>query len=87
MVAIEYNIIELTLNRKEFRNVRSFFMGWKLIMKGILNPNTMLPFTALPCRYKTSIEYIATARNPKPDDEVKLTKAGSKKVKRGLPPE
>lgn len=56
-------------------------------MKGILNPNTMLPFTALPCRYKTSIEYIATARNPKPDDEVKLTKAGSKKVKRGLPPE
>ena len=56
VVAIEYNIIEFTLNRKEFRNVRSFFMGWKLMIKGILKPNTMLPFTALPCKYKTRIE-------------------------------
>lgn len=87
VVAIEYNIIEFTLNRKEFRNVRSFFMGWKLMIKGILKPNTMLPFTALPCKYKTRIEQIATERNPSPGDADKLTKAGSRKVKSGFPPE
>lgn len=57
------------------------FHGMEAYDKGILKPNTMLPFTALPCKYKTRIEQIATERNPNPGDADKLTKAGSRKVK------
>ena len=59
-------------------------MGWKFIIKGILNPNTKFPLTAHPWRYKTKREYRPTAKKLRfPLDR---SKSGwSKNVKTGTP--
>lgn len=81
---MEASIIIFTLNKNEFKYVRSFFIGWKLIMNGILSPKTIFPLTSLPCKYRTRREKIATAKNPALGFYCKLTKAGSRKGKTGF---
>lgn len=52
---MDVSIIRFTLNKKEFKYVLSFIIGWNVITKGIRIPNTILPFTLQPCKYKTNI--------------------------------
>jgi hypothetical protein len=87
VVAIELSIIILTLKRNELRYVLSFFIGWKLITKGILRPNTIFPFTAHPCKYNTSTEYMPTPRKPTPELFCKFNSTGSRNKKIGCPPD